>query len=538
MKRERSALLKARMEDSAFESKLDPFFKAVLSGIRKGELNEEEDGGLDHIEMLRRSLKDLLERDLRDVFKFMEGASWIAWQGGEFISPDLMDYLVREVAAVQESDGYIPVNKHAGLSLPIRWAGENPWGDPEFKHELGIYGYLYEAAVARFVATGKSDLLEVAIRNADLVTSVYGPSGKPGVPGHQEIEIGLLKLYRLTGEVKYLEQCRFFLGEHGRFKGRRSHGELYRDNRALLEQRDAVGLVQRGGYMYAAMAEQASLSGDSDLRRTIERIWSDFVSSKINVTGAPSMRGGKFSEASDLPITLRPTELDASVSIATWCQEMSLLSHDSGGADVLEWLLLNSILPSAAVRPERNDGEEGPAAVSMDSFRYLASLPSQVYEFADGVLYVNLYFDSRASLRWESHRIVVTQTTSYPKNGVITVRLEMQRPVCLTLALRVPGWTRARPIPGSLYRFRETCSETVKVKVRGCEETIPEERGYLSIRRKWTDGDDVCLEFPMPKRQIAFDSSFRQDVDRVAIANGPVLFALRDSGNSVELSDL
>src|SRR5450759_21042 len=211
--------------------------------------------------------------DDSDVYKIIEGASYSLQT---FPDPKLEAYLdsvIRKIGLAQEKDGYLYTNrtiaeKHGGKGLH-EWANKNRWeNDSISSHELYNLGHLYEAAAAYYQATGKRSLLDIALKSADLVNKDFGWDRLKIYPGHQVIEMGLVKLYRVTGEKKYLDLARFFLDVRG------PNGAQYNQaNKKVVDQSVAVGHAVRATYMYSGMADIAAIEKDTVYLKAITRIW-------------------------------------------------------------------------------------------------------------------------------------------------------------------------------------------------------------------------------------------------------------------------
>lgn len=285
--------------------------------------------------------------DDSDVFKVIEGASYALSIQQDPELEKYLDDVIAKIAAAQEDDGYLYTARTIdAANLPVDWAGPERWSNLYMSHELYNVGHLYEAAVAHHLATGKNNLLDIALKNAELILSVFGPGKNRYVPGHQEIEIGLVKLYRLTGNKKYLDLAKFFLDERGRPDGHKLYGEYSQDHKPVVEQTEAVGHAVRATYMYSGMADVAALTGDASYIKAIDKIWEDVVFKKLYYTGGIGAAGGieGFGPAYELPNAAAYCETCASIGNVLWNHRMFLLHGEAGFIDVLERTLYNGFL--------------------------------------------------------------------------------------------------------------------------------------------------------------------------------------------------
>ena len=273
-----------------------------------------------------------------DVFKVIEGASYSLSIQPDATLDKYLDGVIKDIAAAQEPDGYLYTPRRLMSAEYSPPGGKERWvGEIKYSHELYNMGHLYEAAVAHYLATGKKTLLDVAIKNANLVCSTFGPNGRHEVPGHQVIEIGLCKLYRLTGDEKYLRTAKYFLDERGDSVGHKLYGEYAQDHKPVLQQDKAVGHAVRGSYMYSGMADVAALTGDASYVFAIDRLWHDVIGTKMYVTGGVGSTGNNEGYAGDyeLPNLNAYCETCASIAFAYWNYRMFLLHGDAKYVDIL-----------------------------------------------------------------------------------------------------------------------------------------------------------------------------------------------------------
>jgi DUF1680 family protein len=487
--------------------------------------------------------------DDSDVFKVMEGAAYSLSLHPDQELEKYLEDLIEKVAAAQEEDGYLYTARTAPSPEPVRDIGPERWSFLAQSHELYNVGHLYEAAVAHYQATGRRSLLDVALKNADLIDTVFGPDGLHDIPGHQEIEIGLTRLYRVTGERRYLDLAKFFLDQRGRADRRELYGEYFQDHLPVTEQTEAVGHAVRAGYMYTAMADVATLTGERSYVDAIDRLWEDVVSTKLYITGGigASRRGEAFGEAYDLPNRSAYAETCAAIANAMWNHRMFLLHADARYIDVLERVIYNGFLSGISMEGNRffypnplesngkylfNHGAAerqpwfGTSCCPVNVARFVPSIAGYVYGVRGSDVYVNLFVGGEAAVQTESGGLIITQETNYPWDGHVRLTLEPEAEGRFALHVRIPGWAMNQPVPSDLYRFLETSQEDVILKVNGESEPLEIEKGYAVITREWTAGDTIDLELPMPVRKIVAHENVKADAGRVALQRGPLVYCV------------
>ncbi len=479
--------------------------------------------------------------DDSDVFKIIEGASYSLRTYPDPKLESYLDTLILKIGLAQEDDGYLYTNRtiaemHGGEGLH-EWASVNRWElDSVLSHELYNLGHLYEAAVAHYQATGKRTLLDIAIKSADLVDRDFGPDGEKVYPGHQVIEMGLVKLYRVTGEKKYLDLARFFLDIRG------PEGQPY--NQAHLrpvDQTKAVGHSVRATYMYSGMADIAAIERDSAYLNAITRIWEDIVYGKMYITGGIGATGGNegFADPFVLPNMSAYCETCASIGDIFTNERLFLLHGESKYIDILEKTLYNSMLSGVSLSADRffypnpleSNGQHsrsawfGCACCPSNVARFVPAIPGYIYAVADREVYVNLFISNDADIDLGKHILHITQKADFPWNGKVEISLKPDTPEKFDLKVRIPGWALNEAIPGSLYSFAERDAQPVKVTVNGEDYDIHGlVDGYLVISRKWKSGDMVDLDIPMPVRKVVADTRIRDDIGKVAFQRGPVMY--------------
>ncbi len=463
--------------------------------------------------------------DDSDVYKVIEG---IAYSLQSHPDPELerrLDGIIAKIAAAQRPDGYL--NTYHTLVAP-----DKRWTNLPVMHELYCAGHLFEAAVAHYQATGKRTLLNVATRFADHIDSVFGEDRKIGVSGHEEIELALLRLFRVTGDERYRKLSQFFIDHKG--KGQ----EYNQDNVPVRQQSEIVGHAVRAMYLYTGVADLASLTGDPDLIATMDRIWRDVTQRKMYITGGigPSAKNEGFTVAYDLPNESAYCETCASIGMALWNHRLLMLHGDGKYADVLERVLYNGLLSGVAldgktffyVNPLASRGNHhrqpwyGTACCPTNVVRFVPSIGGYAYATDSQGLRVNLYMASTMETELPTGKVTVKQETDYPWSGAVTLRVSPEKPATFSLSLRIPAWCQAA---------------TLKVNGQSVDASKPE-KGYVTVTREWRRGDVVKLDLPMEIRRVVAHPSVRADEGRVALMRGPLVYCLEGVDNEGSVRDI
>jgi uncharacterized protein len=480
--------------------------------------------------------------DDTDLYKVIEGASYALSVHPDPTLDAYVDGLIAKIAAAQEPDGYLYTARTIDPEHPHKWSGASRWElEKVDSHELYDLGHLYEAAVAHYQATGKRTLLDVALKTADLLTRTFGPGKKAIWPGHQITEMGLVKLYRVTGEQKYLDLAKFMLDVRGP-DGAPGSGRDY--NQSMLppvDQSEAVGHAVRATYMYSGMADVAAMTDDKAYLAAVDRIWNDVVSKKLYITGGigATGRGEAFGGPYELPNMTAYNETCAAVGNDFWNERLFLLHADAKYVDVMERTLYNGLISGVSLdgksffypNPLESSGQHqrspwfGVACCPGNITRFLASVPGYVYAQQGNTLFVNLFAGGTADVALGGRPVKIVQTTRYPWDGAVRISLAPDRAREFTVNIRVPGWARNEPVPSDLYRFLDTVDDPVVLKVNGQPVASPLVNGYLSTTRRWRPGDVIDLSLPMPVRRIVANDQVAADRDRVALQRGPIVYA-------------
>jgi DUF1680 family protein len=484
-----------------------------------------------------------------DVYKMIEAASYHLALHPDPRLDRYLDSLIAIIAAAQEPDGYLYTARRLIRDDYQPPGGKERWvGIKDGSHELYNAGHMFEAAVAHFKATGKRNLLNVALKNADLLCKTFGPGKRGEVPGHQEIELGLVKLYRVTAEEKYLSLAKFYLDERGAAKGHELMGEYCQDHKPVREQTTAVGHSVRAAYMYSGMVDVAALTGDSSYVKALDRIWDDVVSTKLYVTGGLGASGGNegFSSGYDLPNLTAYCETCAAIANALWNDRMFLWHGDGKYFDVIERAIYNNVLSGIGMSgdcffyPNRLEVLASGAQRSSwfdcaccppNDARFLPSIQGWIYAYARKDLYVNLFIGSETVVPMETQDVPIKQVTDYPWDGIVQMALHPDKPVSFSLNVRVPGWAQNRPVPSDLYRYATTSAKEVKITVNGSPVSFTLENNYACITRTWNNGDRIQVDFPMEVRRVIAHPDLKEDRGKVALERGPIVYCIEGVDN-------
>lgn len=476
-----------------------------------------------------------------DVYKVIEGAAYSLKTHPDPQLEKYVDSVIDKIAAAQWEDGYL----YTFYSVPQRQP-EKRWTNIKVRHELYCAGHFFEAAVAYYQATGKRKILDVAVRFADHIDSVFGPDRRHDPPGHEEIEIGLVKLYRQTGNKKYLKLAEFFIDQRGYPRGRELYGPYSQDHKPVVEQDEAVGHAVRATYLYSGITDVAALTGNDDYVKAVDRIWENVVSKKLYITGGVGARhkGEAFGDNYELPNKTAYNETCAAIGKALWNHRLFLLHGDAKYIDVLERVIYNGFLSGISMTGDRffypnplaSDGKErspwfGCACCPVNVVRFIPSIPGYAYAKRNDSIYVNLFIGSSAKLKLKNNTVLLKQKTKYPWDGNVEITVEPQRSTEFTVNIRIPGWAQDRPVPSDLYQYMKTSSESAELSVNGKTMPMDMDKGFARIKRTWKSGDIIELNLPMPVRRVICNEKVKENVDKVALERGPIVYCAESADN-------
>lgn len=464
--------------------------------------------------------------DDSDVYKALEGMAYSLINNPDPELEKKADEWIDKFAAAQQPDGYI--NTFYTLTgLDKRWTNMD-------KHEMYCAGHMIEAGVAYYQATGKRKLLDVCIRMTDHMMSQFGPGKRHWVPGHEEIELALVKLYQTTQEQKYLDFAYWLLEERGH-----GHGTMgdegkwdpvyYQDIVPVRRLTDISGHAVRCMYLYCGMADVAALKNDTGYIAAIDRLWDDVVHRNMYITGGigSSRDNEGFTEDYDLPNLDAYCETCASVGMVLWNQRMNQLTGDSKYIDILERSLYNGALAGISlggdrffyVNPLESKGDHhrqewyGCACCPSQLSRFLPSIGNYIYASSDDALWVNLYIENTGQIRIGETDILLTQETDYPWDGSVKLTISTSQPLEKEIRLRIPNWCK-----------------TYDLSINGKRINVSEKKGYAVIK-DWKSQDVIALDMDMPVEIVAADPHVKENFGKRAIQRGPLVYCMEEIDN-------
>jgi DUF1680 family protein len=468
--------------------------------------------------------------DDSDVYKAMEGIAYSLINNPNASYEALLDRWIGMIAKSQRPDGYL--NTYYSLNFP-----DQRWTDMD-KHEMYCGGHMIEAAIAHYQATGKKTFLDVAVKFADHLDQTFGPGKRHWVPGHEEIELALVKLYHTTDSRKYLDLAHWLLEErgHGRGKGgiwnNPKMGPVHcQDDVPVSGISDIKGHAVRAMYLFSGMADVAVEKKIPAYVEALERVWDDVVDRNMYITGGIGSSGHNegFTEDYDLPNKTAYCETCASIGMVFWNNRMNLLSKDAKYVDVMERSLYNGVLSGISLRgdlffyvnPLESDGDHhrqrwfGCACCPSNVSRFIPSIGSYIYLKNEKELFVNLYMGNKAELEIGKTKLKLEQLTDYPWDGKIDLAVDPASPASFDLKLRIPGWCQ---------KFTASVNGKAVPAVAGKD-------GYLTVSRQWKKGDRVSLLLDMPAGLVAADPRVKENTGKRAVQRGPLVYCLEQADN-------
>lgn len=460
--------------------------------------------------------------DDSDVYKMIEGASYSLTNNPNPALEAKMDDIINKIAGAQCEDGYLMTYYKLG-DFSRRWSNMD-------KHEMYCAGHLTEAAIAYYNATGKRVLLDVAIKYADHIDATFGAGKRGWVPGHQEIELALVKLYRTTGEERYLRLSNWLLDQRGRNKADWQDKGYYQDLVPVADLSKISGHAVRAMYMFTGMADIAAITSNEGYIGALDRLWDDVVFTKMYLTGGigSSHHNEGFTEDYDLPNDAAYCETCASVGMIFWNQRMNMLKGDARYIDILEKCMYNGALAGISISGDRffyvnplsSDGTHhrkawyGTACCPSQISRFLPSIGNYIYAFSDDAVWINLFMGSETNVKNNSFNVALKQETSYPWDGAVKISVNPVKSCRFDMKIRIPSWCKN-------YRY-DVNNTTSGAKM---------EDGYLVINRIWKKGDIITIDFDMPVRVVEADPRVKANIGKRAVQRGPIVYCTEECDN-------
>ena len=489
--------------------------------------------------------------DDTDVYKTIEGASYLLQTYPDPKLEAYIDSVLVIVKAAQEPDGYLYTSRTMNPKHPHEWAGTERWELVEdLSHEFYNLGHMVEGAIAHYQATGKRNFLDIAIAYADCVCREIGDGADQvvRVPGHQIAEMALAKLYLVTGEKKYLDQAKFFLDKRGYTTRTDEYSQAHLP---VLQQDEAVGHAVRAAYMYAGMADVAALTGDQGYIDAIDAIWDNIVTKKLYITGGigATSNGEAFGENYELPNMSAYCETCAAIGNVYVNHRLFLLHGESKYYDVLERTLYNGLISGVSLdgggffypNPLESIGQHqrqpwfGCACCPSNICRFIPSLPGYIYATKGSDVYVNLFMSNNSALTVNGKKVSLSQETRYPWNGDIAIKVDNNKAGQWTMKVRIPGWVRNQVVPSNLYEYTDGKRLGYSISVNGEKVESELVNGYFCIDRKWKKGDVVRVHFDMEPRTVKANYKVEADRGRISVERGPIVYCAEWPDNDFDV---
>lgn len=510
-------------------------------------------------------VKGAMPFDDTDVYKIIEGAAYSMTVAPDPQLDHYVDSIINIIKIGQEEDGYLTTYKTIDSTYsPANWCPPGGrWKNLACSHELYNSGHLFEAAAAHYRATGKTNFLDIATKNADLLVRVFGEGKNPDVPGHQIVETGLIKLFQVTNKEEYLKLAKHFLDFRGDSTKRKLWGPYNQDHKPVIEQDEAVGHAVRAPYMYAGMTDIAALYRDEAYTKAVDKIWDNMVYKKFYITGGIGAlhEGEAFGKNYELPNLTAYNETCAAIANVYWNYRMFLLHGDSKYVDVLERSLYNGVISGVGLDGKTffypnplecdmhyhfNSGGSLTREPWFDCSccptnlcRFMPSVPGYIYAQSKNNLYVNLFVTSSSTIHLDKKKpVTISQETQYPWDGQVKIAVSPEKQGQFALHLRIPGWAQNTPVPGDLYNYISPEKAKVSVTVNGESVQYKTEKGYAVIDREWKQGDVVSYSLPMSIQRVETNPKVAGNTGKVAIERGPIVYCLESVDNSPELMKL
>lgn len=466
-----------------------------------------------------------------DVYKVLEGVAYVLRNQHDAALENKADEIIAEIASAQYPDGYI--NTYFTLVMP-----QARWTDMMY-HEMYCMGHLIEAGIAYYEATGKKTLFETSVRAADHLYQTFYKGGVHWIPGHQEIELALVKLYNATADSRYLDLARYLVEQRGQgypfldvikpCRDQMGGAKYNQDDKPVAQLSEISGHAVRAMYYYAAIADLAAIDGNADYAAVMDRIYASMMRNMYITGGIGQSRSNEgFTADYDLPNDSY-CETCAAVGVVYWASRMNRLKGVAGYMDEAERAIYNGSISGISLAGDRffyvnplvSDGSHhrmpwhNTSCCPTQITRFLPSVGDYIYASDDQGIYVNLYIQSSADIEWQGGCVMLRQTTNYPWEGAVALCLEQDAPAPFTMKLRIPHWCMA-----------------FKAFVDGVQLERPTmKNGYLLVPNCSKAGQTIRLELEMPVRLVTADERVEANRGRVAVARGPLVYCMEAADN-------
>lgn len=491
-----------------------------------------------------------------DIYKSLEAACYSMQKYPDEELLAKVDTIVGIIEQAQEKDGYLYTARTTGArhGRLKKLMGEERWTNMgHFSHELYNMGHMIEAAVAHYELTGGERFLNVAIKAADLIASTFGRDGLPYPPGHQEVELALVKLYGVTKNSIYLDTAKALLEKRGVYTDRPPYTdefftEYHQDHLPVAQQTKAVGHAVRAVYMYAAMADMVTRQNEVAYKTALDSIWNDMLQGKIYITAGIGNQelGESFGEPFQLDNLQAYTETCAAIGLVFWAERMFAGEQKSEYYDLIERATYNGILSGISQdgkhfyykNPLASNGDKKRtewyrcACCPPNLARYIASIGERFYGVKGNNVYINMYGANSAKIKLPVGEIALVQETNYPWDGQINLSVQAAAGNKFALWLRIPGWSLGQVMPGDLYSNKEEVSGNMLPEIKVNSEPVHYEmiNGYARIDRAWKENDVISLNLRMEPQHIV-TSKIVQNQNCLAISRGPLVYCAEEIDN-------
>ncbi|WP_454801511.1 glycoside hydrolase family 127 protein [Mucilaginibacter phyllosphaerae] len=505
--------------------------------------------------------------DDTDIYKTIEGASYSLALHPDKKLDAYVDSMITIVGRAQEADGYLYTARTIDPLHVGDWLGTERWvKEQENSHELYNAGHMYEGAVAHFMATGKRNFLNIAIKNADLLVRTFGPGKRHVAPGHEVVEMGLVKMYRVTGKKEYLDLAKFFIDERGHKEYKKSknpyeNGIYWQDDKPVIQQDEAEGHAVRAMYLYSGMADVAALTGDKEYLAAIDKIWNNMVGKKMYVQGSIGAVGDgeRFGDNYELPNSTAYNETCAAIGNVFWNERMFLLHGESKYIDVLEKTLYNGLISGVGLDGKSffytnamqiHNGFNHPdiereragwfvcSCCPTNVVRLMPSIPGYIYAQNGNDVFVNLFISGTGNLKVNNKALQITQQNNYPWDGGLQFTVNPAGSMDMNLKLRIPGWAQNQAVPSDLYSYQTAQNKKVEIKVNGKAVDYKMQNGYAVISKKWKKGDKVEMTLPMDIQRVMANEKLAEDNNKVALQRGPIMYCAEWKDNGGQAANI